>query len=248
MIKGNINSIETFGAVDGPSVRYVIFLQGCPMRCKYCHNPETWINSSESSYQETAQETFNKAYRYKNYWKNGGGITVSGGEALLQIDYVTELFTIAKSKNVSTVLDSSGSLFNDNEMWLKKFDKLLDVTDLILLDIKHIDDEKHKQLTGHTNKNILECAKYLANKGKHMWIRHVLVPTITDDINDLKKLREFIDDLRNINKDVIERVEILPYHDMAKTKYEKLNIDYPFKDIAIPTKEEIEKATEILCK
>lgn len=245
-VKGNINSIETFGGADGPAIRYVIFLQGCPMRCKYCHNPETWPIHSNESYLATAQEVFDKAYRYSPYWKNGGGITVSGGEALLQMDFVTELFKNAKSKDVSTVLDTSGCLFNEEKSWLNNFDTLLSFTDLVLLDIKHIDENKHIYLTGHTNKNILNCGRYLAKKGVHMWIRHVLVPGQTDDIEDLKKLRSYIDELRNINKDVIERVEILPYHDLARVKYQKLGIPYPFESVDVPSKEQISIAENIL--
>ena len=153
-VKGIINSIETFGGADGPAIRYVIFLQGCPMRCKYCHNPETWSKQSDESYLATAQEIFDKAYRYRAYWKNGGGITVSGGEVLLQMDFVTELFRIAKNNGVSTVLDTSACLFNEESGWLNNFDTLLSFTDLVLLDIKHIDESKHIYLTGHTNKKI----------------------------------------------------------------------------------------------
>ena len=139
MIQGNINSIETFGAVDGPGVRYIVFLQGCRMRCQYCHNPETWGDSAEGSYRETPAETFRKAWRYHSYWKNGGGITVSGGEALLQMDYVTELFRLCKEKGVHTALDTSGQPFSEADPELRKFDELMKVTDLFLLDLKQID-------------------------------------------------------------------------------------------------------------
>ncbi len=247
-VKGIINSIETFGGADGPAIRYVIFLQGCPMRCKYCHNPETWSKQSDESYLATAQEIFDKAYRYRAYWKNGGGITVSGGEVLLQMDFVTELFRIAKNNGVSTVLDTSACLFNEESSWLNNFDTLLSFTDLVLLDIKHIDESKHIYLTGHTNKNILNCGRYLAEKGVHMWIRHVLVPGYTDDIEDLKGLRKYIDELRNINKDVIERVEVLPYHDLARAKYQKLGITYPFESVEVATKEQISIAEKIIKK
>ena len=247
-IKGNINSIETFGAVDGPGVRYIVFLQGCPMRCKYCHNPETWGDKAEGSYTATAQEVFDGAYRYRSYWKNGGGITVSGGEALMQMDFVTELFRIAKKKGVNTTIDTSAGPFCDDEEWLKKFDNLMELTDLVLLDIKQIDSVKHKELTGHGNENVLRCAKRLASQNKKMWIRQVLLPGCTDNEKDLKATREFIDSLNAINPGVVERVEVLPYHTMAIAKYEKLGIPYRLEGVPMPTKEQVEFAKSILCK
>ena len=189
-IKGKIHSVESFGSVDGPGVRYIVFLQGCHMRCKYCHNPETW--AMEGGEEPTAKEVFDKAYRYRNYWKKNGGITVSGGEALLQIDFVIELFKLAKEKGVHTTLDTSGNPFTREEPFFSKFNELMKVTDLFMLDIKQIDDEKHKKLTGWTNSNILDLAQYLSDNGKAMWIRHVLVPGITTDDADLEKLRDFV--------------------------------------------------------
>lgn len=244
---GNINSIETFGAVDGPGVRYIVFLQGCRMRCRYCHNPETWADHAEGSYQEDAEMVFEKAWRYHNYWKNGGGITVSGGEALLQIDFVTELFKQAKKKNAHTALDTSGQPFTMEDPWFDKFKELMNVTDLFILDIKQIDPEKHKALTGFDNSNILQLAKYLAENGKKMWIRHVLVPGITTDEGDLRRLRTFLDSLRQINAGCLDRVEVLPYHTMGITKYDKLGINYSLRDTAPPTDEQIKLAQEILC-
>ena len=176
---GKIHSIETFGLVDGPGVRYVIFLQGCRMRCQYCHNPETW--NTQVGIEQTAKEAFERACRYKNYWKNNGGITISGGEPLLQIDFVTEVFTYAKEKGIHTTLDTSGNPFSMEPEFLEKFDKLLEVTDLFMLDIKEMDGDKHRRLTGCDNANILEMADYLSKKGKDMWIRRVLVPGLTDD-------------------------------------------------------------------
>lgn len=246
MIRGNINSIETFGAVDGPGVRYIVFLQGCRMRCQYCHNPETWGDSAEGSYLETPAETFRKAWRYHSYWKNGGGITVSGGEALLQMDYVTELFRLCKEKGVHTALDTSGQPFSEADPELQKFDELMKVTDLFLLDLKQIDCGKHKKLTGWVNDNIRDLAVYLAVHRKKMWIRHVLVPGITTDEEDLKRLRSFLDHLQEICPDCVERVEVLPYHTMGITKYEKLGIPYPLEGVQPPTAEEIRRAEEIL--
>ena len=178
-IMGRIHSVESFGSADGPGIRYIVFLQGCNMRCKYCHNPDTW--KFEGGQLLPAQEVLQKAIRYKAYWKNNGGITVSGGEALLQIDFVLELFKLAKEKGISTCLDTSGSAFTRQGSFYAKFEELMKITDVFLLDIKHIDDEKHRNLTGRTNANILDMAKCLSEHGKKIWIRHVLVPQITDD-------------------------------------------------------------------
>ena len=238
-IKGKIHSVESFGSVDGPGVRYIVFLQGCHMRCKYCHNPETW--AMEGGEELTAKEVFDKAYRYRNYWKKNGGITVSGGEALLQIDFVIALFKLAKEKGVHTTLDTSGNPFTREEPFFSKFNELMKVTDLFMLDIKQIDDEKHKKLTGWTNSNILDLAQYLSDNGKAMWIRHVLVPGITTDDADLEKLRDFGGSLKTV-----ERFEILPYHTLGVFKWENLGIPYELGDVMPPTKEEIAHAEEIL--
>ncbi len=247
-VQGRINSIETFGAVDGPGVRYIVFLQGCRMRCKYCHNPETWGDTGEGVYLESAAETFAKAWRYHNYWKNGGGLTVSGGEALLQMEYVTDLFGLAKEKGVHTALDTSGQPFSEDPAVLERFDRLMQVTDLFILDLKQIDRKKHKELTGWANDNILDLAVYLAIHRKKMWIRHVLVPGITTDEEDLRKLRSFIDRLREIDPECVDRVEVLPYHTMGIAKYEKLGIAYPLEGVEPPTKEQIQTAEEILVR
>lgn len=238
MALGKIHSIETFGSVDGPGVRYVIFVQGCTMRCKFCHNADTWtIEKGDSE----AYDVFNKAMRYKAYWKNGGGITVSGGEPLLQIDFLIELFELFKKEGIHTCIDTSGAPFNDDGEFLKKFNHLLELTDLILLDIKHIDNEAHKDLTGRDNTNILKLAKYLSDKNKPVWIRHVLVPGINDNKKDLQNLRAFIDTLKNV-----KRVEVLPYHSLGAYKWEKLGYVYPLKDVLPPSKESIELANSIL--
>ena len=238
-IMGRIHSVESFGSADGPGIRYIVFLQGCNMRCKYCHNPDTW--KFEGGQLLPAQEVLQKAIRYKAYWKNNGGITVSGGEALLQIDFVLELFKLAKEKGISTCLDTSGSAFTRQGSFYAKFEELMKVTDVFLLDIKHIDDEKHRNLTGRTNENILDMAKCLSEHGKKIWIRHVLVPQITDDDEYLKQLRAFIDTLKTV-----ERVEVLPYHTLGVFKWENLNIPYELKDIEPPTTERIENAKKIL--
>ncbi|MBQ3544945.1 MAG: pyruvate formate lyase-activating protein [Lachnospiraceae bacterium] len=242
-MEGRVHSIETFGLVDGPGVRFIAFLQGCRMRCKYCHNPETWAMEGGEMY--TPKALFDKAYRYKPYWmRNGemnGGITVSGGEPLLQIDFVIEFFKLAKEKGIHTTIDTAGNPFTLEEPFISKFNELMEVTDLFMLDIKDINDEKHKELTKWTNTNILEMAKYLSDHGKAMWIRHVLVPGLTDDEEDLVKTKEFIDSLKTV-----ERVEILPYHTLGLGKWENLKIDYPLKEAVPPTREEVKRAEEIL--
>ena len=192
-IKGRIHSVESFGSADGPGVRYIVFLKGCNMRCQYCHNPDTW--AKDGGELMTPEEVLKKALRYKTYWKEKGGITVSGGEALLQIDFVTELFRLAKEKGVNTCLDTSGNPFSLEEPFKSKFDELMKYTDLFMLDIKHIDDAAHRKLTGQTNQNILEMAAYLSDHGKAMWIRHVLVPGITTEEDELYRLRSFLDTL-----------------------------------------------------
>ncbi|MDD6465601.1 MAG: radical SAM protein [Coprococcus sp.] len=273
-VLGFIHSTESFGAVDGPGLRFIVFLQGCRMRCKYCHNPETWnlvtdynrLYSSDIRDEErdelekkiedntklfkdkgirlqtmTAEEVFKQALRYKPYWKNEGGITVSGGEALLQMEFVIELFKLAKAEGVHTTIDTAGNPFTKEEPFFSKFNELMDLTDLFMLDIKHIDDEKHKELTGFSNNNILELARYLSDNGKSMWIRQVLVPGITSDEEDLKKTREFIDTLKTV-----EKVEVLPYHKLGIPEWERLGIPYRLEGIDPPTEEQQKLAKSIL--
>ncbi len=237
-MSGYIHSFESFGSVDGPGVRFVVFLNGCSMRCKYCHNPDTWEFGGDTF---SVAEVLQKALKYKSYWGGKGGITVSGGEPMLQMQFVTELFTEAKKKGVNTCLDTSGVAFNPDDT--AETDKLLDVTDLVMLDIKHIDDEKHKELTGHSNKNILAFARYLDSKKIPVWIRHVVVPGITFDEKYLELLGEFIGTLSNV-----EKIETLPYHSLAIPKYDKLGIDYPLRDTPNATKEQAARAKEIIEK
>lgn len=231
--------MESFGSADGPGVRYLIFLQGCKMRCKYCHNPDTWNMSEGEEY--TADEVLQKALRYRNYWKNNGGITVSGGEALLQIDFVLDLFQKAKEKKIHTTLDTSGNPFTKEMPFFEKFQELIKVTDLFLLDIKHINTEAHKKLTGQTNENILEMAKYLSDNGKDMWIRHVLVPGYTDSEEQLMELRDFVKSLKTV-----KRFEVLPYHTLGVFKWEQLGVPYALEEVNPPTEEEVERANRIL--
>lgn len=239
MTKGYIHSLESFGSVDGPGVRYVIFLSGCAMRCQFCHNPDTWNMQAGTPY--TADELLEKALRYRSYWGSKGGITVSGGEPLLQIDFLLELFTKAKEKGVHTTLDTCGNPFTREEPFFSKFEKLMEVTDLVMLDIKHMDEEQHVLLTGQKNDNILDMAKYLSDTGKSMWIRHVLVPERSDRDDYLWKLHDFIEKL-----DHVERVEVLPYHTLGVYKWKKLGIPYGLEGIEPPTQERIQNANEIL--
>ena len=236
---GRIHSIETFGAVDGPGIRFVIFLQGCPMRCQYCHNPDTW--AFDGGKDVSVEELVFEINKYRNYFGSDGGVTVSGGEPLGQINFVIELFKVLKKEGINTCLDTSGVLFNRNKNTLERFDELIKYTDLVLLDIKHIDDEKHKNLTLHSNKNILDFAQYLDENNVPIWVRYVLVPTINEDNNSLINLRNFLDTLSNVNK-----IEILPYHTMGKMKYDKLCIKYPLEGVETPTKEQIDIANKIL--
>ena len=273
-VLGYVHSTESFGAVDGPGIRFVVFLQGCKMRCKYCHNPETWnlvtdysrLYSDDVSDEEkaelskkieenikllkdkgvkvearTPEDLLKQALRYKPYWKNGGGITVSGGEALLQMDFLIEFFKLAKAQGIHTTIDTAGNPFTREEPFFSKFNELMALTDLFLLDIKQINDDKHRELTGFSNSNILDLAKYLSDNGKHMWIRHVLVPTVTTDEDDLKKTKEFIDTLKTVDK-----VEVLPYHKLGLTEWERLGIPYKLEGIDPPTDEQQKLAKSIL--
>ena len=240
---GRVHSVESFGSADGPGVRYIVFLKGCNMRCKYCHNPDTWAKCGENDGAKlmTPQEVLKTAMRYKAYWKQTGGITVSGGEALLQIDFVTELFKLAKEKGVNTCLDTSGNPFTVEEPFFGKFNELMKYTDLLLLDIKLIDDKAHRELTGCTNENILDLARYLDEIGKPVWIRHVLVPERSDYDEYLIRLDEFLHSLHNV-----QRVEVLPYHTLGVFKWETLGIPYKLEGSNPPTKERVENANKLL--
>lgn len=234
-IIGKIHSIETCGTVDGPGIRFVVFTQGCPMRCLYCHNPDTW--QYETDKLISVDEILKQYDGVKEFCK--GGITVTGGEPLVQIDFVTELFKKAQEKEIHTALDTSGILFNPQNT--EKIDELLKYTSLILLDIKHIDEDEHKKLTGHSNKNILDFAKYLSEKNIPVWIRHVVVPNLNNSEKYLTQLGEFLGKLKNI-----KALDVLPYHDMAVPKYENLNIKYPLQNVKPLTKEEAINSRNII--
>ncbi len=243
-IFGVIHSYETLGAADGPGLRFVLFTQGCNLRCKYCHNPDSWQKcpvekAADKGFRVvSASEIAREALKYKNYYGRRGGITVSGGEPLLQAEFVTELFKIMKENGVNTAIDTSGLEYSEDD---EKFDELLRFTDLVLLDVKHIDSDKCKALTGRGNENFFKFARRLESEKIHVWIRQVLVPDYTDDEKDLIKTREFIQTLSNV-----EKVEILPYHTLGKSKYEKLGIPYSLEGVKSPTAEEVARAKKLL--
>ncbi|WP_455091291.1 pyruvate formate-lyase-activating protein [Prevotella jejuni] len=234
-----VHSVESFGSVDGPGIRFVIFLKGCAMRCQYCHNPDTWDRAGGNL--RSVDDVLSQALRYRSYWGEKGGITVSGGEALLQIQPLTELFHKAKDLGINTCLDTSAQPFSRKDGRFSAFEALMKYTDLVLLDIKHIDNDAHKRLTGWENENILDCARYLSDIHKPVWIRHVLVPGINDDDESLHRLRSFIDTLSNV-----ERVEVLPYHALGVYKWEQLGIPYKLTDVKPPTEESVLHARKIL--
>lgn len=234
---GKIHSIETLGAVDGPGIRFVVFLQGCPMRCQYCHNPDTWDANAGKDY--SVEQLLSEIRKYKHYFGNNGGVTISGGEPLVQIDFVIKLFKVLKAEKIHTCIDTSGVLFNPSNT--EKIEELLKYTDLVLLDIKHINSAKHKQLTGFNNENILSFAKFLNTLNKPVWIRYVLVPTLTDDTAALVELRNFLNTLSNV-----EKIEVLPYHSLGVAKYDKIGISYPLRNIPQPTENQINIANKIL--
>ncbi|MGI6003542.1 MAG: pyruvate formate-lyase-activating protein [Lachnospiraceae bacterium] len=234
-----VHSVETFGGVDGPGIRYVLFLKGCRLRCKFCHNPDTW--KMDSSDLRSADDVLAQARRYRAYWGSEGGITVSGGEPLLQMDFLLELFTKAKAEGISTCIDTAGEPFTRSPSWFSKFEQLMAVTDLLLVDIKQIDREKHIALTGRPNDNILDMLRYLSETGKPVWIRQVLVPGYTDDEEDLRKTADFIASLKNV-----QRVEVLPYHTMGIYKWKELGIPYPLEGVEPPSEEEVRHAEKIL--
>ena len=238
-MEGYIHSTESFGSVDGPGVRFVIFTSGCAMRCQFCHNPDTWKMTAGTL--TSTNDLIKKALRYRSYWGNEGGITVSGGEPLLQIDFLTELFKKAKENGIHTTLDTSGNPFTREDPFFNKFHELMQYTDLILLDIKHIDEQEHIRLTGHTNKNILDLATYLSDIQKPVWIRHVLVPERSDKDEYLDRLHEFISTLHNV-----KRVEVLPYHTLGEYKWKELGMEYPLEGIHPPSADRVENAKKRL--
>lgn len=236
---GYYQSLESFALVDGPGVRSVLFLAGCPFRCLFCHNPDTWEFSHKNPI--TPNEAYEKLIRYKPYWRDNGGVTVSGGEPLAQLDFLIELSKLFHQNGITVAIDTSGATFSKDEKYLKKFDELLENTNLFLLDIKAVDPELHKKITGHDNKNVLELFSYLNEKKYPIWVRHVLVPGLSDDDKYLKQTADFLGKFSNIR-----RVEVLPYHSLGTFKYDLLHIDYPLKGTLPPTQERIQNAEDIL--
>ncbi len=239
-MQGRIHSLESFGTVDGPGTRFVVFVQGCPMRCAYCHNPDTWAMTGGTMMEP--EYIFEQYKRNEPFYK-GGGITVTGGEPLMQVDFLIDLFTICKANNVHTCIDTSGIAYKpDNTAFIEKLDKLMALTDLVMLDIKHIDPKKHKELTAQPNDGILAFASYLAKRNVDVWIRHVVVPGITDDDKYLFDLGYFIGGLSNL-----KALDVLPYHTMGENKYEKLGIDYKLAGVpAMDKNKVVEKKAVIL--
>ncbi len=240
-VKGRIHSTENFGTVDGPGVRFVIFSQGCRMRCQFCHNPDTWKIDDPKASLRSADDVLAEALKYQSYWGEKGGITVSGGEPLLQLDFRLDFFKKAKAKGIHTTIDTCGKPFTREEPFFSKFEELMNYTDLLLFDIKHIDNEAHKRLTSLGNENILEMAKYLSEINKPVWIRHVLVPFRSDYDEFLIRLDAFIKTLNNVDK-----VEILPYHTMGKFKWDEMGLKYPLEGIEPPTDDRVQNAKNLL--
>lgn len=235
---GRIHSIESFGTVDGPGVRFVVFFQGCPMRCQYCHNPDTWL--LEDGQEREAADILAQMTRNLPFYRTGG-ITATGGEPMLQIDFLTELFSLAKEQGIHTCLDTSGIMYG--KVSKEQLEQLMKVTDLVMLDIKHIEDKAHEKLTGHSNQNILAFARYLDDIEKPMWIRHVVVPGITFDAEELTALGAFLKTLTHM-----EKLEVLPYHALGKVKYDNLGIEYVLTDTPQLSKAQAKEAEEIIRK
>lgn len=236
---GHIHSIETCGTVDGPGMRFVVFFKGCPMRCAYCHNPDTW--DMRGGEEHTVEDLLAQYESLHHFYKNGG-ITATGGEPLMQIDFLTELFEKAKEKGIHTCLDTSGVIFHrDNPELLAKFDRLMKATDLVMLDIKHINPEEHEKLTKQPNNNILDFAKYIDEQGVQIWIRHVIVKDITLIDHYLDELGYFIGGLKNL-----KALDVLPYHNMGEVKYENLGMEYPLKGMEPLNKKDAIHAREII--
>lgn len=231
---GFIHSTESFGAADGPGIRFVIFMQGCNMRCKFCHNPDSWSFSGEKI---SAEALLERAVRYRDFWGETGGITVSGGEPMLQAEFISEFLSLTKAHGIHTALDTSAQPFDKNDT---KYTDMLKKCSLVLLDIKHIDSEKHKDLTGFDNENILDCAKFLEEQKIPVWIRHVLIPGYESDA-ELIRLGEFIKSLSNV-----QRTELLPYHTLGRHKWEALGYNYPLEDVPPTSKDDIDRAMNIM--
>ena len=235
-MKGKVHSYETFAAADGPGVRFLVFLSGCPFRCRYCHNPDTW--AKPPAFEATADEVLARALRYRPYWGANGGLTVSGGEPMLQAAFVAELFEKAHAAGVTTCLDTAAGCFDRKDPAQAA---LLAATDTVLLDLKLFDAAAHRALTGADNAPVLDCARHLSERGTDMWIRRVLVPGVTDGEDDLRQTGAFIRTLSSVR-----RVEVLPYHALGASKWQRLGLDYALSDARPPTTDEIVRAERLL--
>lgn len=235
-MKGRIHSFESFGTKDGPGIRFVFFLQGCPLRCLYCHNPDTW-SMKNTTHELSSAEAFSEVQKVKNFIRTGG-ITVSGGEPLLQPEFVLELFRLSKQEGIHTAVDTSGFILND------KVKSVLELTDLVLLDIKHIHSTKYKELTAKPLEPTLDFFDYLSSINKPVWLRYVLVPGFTNAEEDLDNWAKYVSQYSAI----IERVDILPFHQMGIHKWEEIGEDYKLKEVKPPTREEIEISENIFKK
>lgn len=228
--KGRIHSIESCGTVDGPGVRFVVFFQGCPMRCLYCHNPDTW--DAHGGMWMSVEELLDRFEKNRPFYRTGG-ITATGGEPMLQMEFLTRLFEEARRRGIHTCLDTSGICFHEGqEVFMKWLRRLLPVTDLVLLDIKHMEEETHKELTGHSNLPVLAFARYLDQHQIPMWIRHVIVDGYTTSRRELLSLGYFIGGLKNV-----KALDVLPYHSMGEVKYQALGVGYPLKGMEDLAKE-----------
>ncbi len=232
-LTGKLHSFESCGTVDGPGIRFIVFTQGCPLRCKYCHNPDTW-DLKDAKYERDIEFTINEIKKYKPFFRNGGGLTVTGGEPFVQMNYIEALFKRAKEEGIHTAVDTSGYIFND------RVKEVLEYVDLVLLDIKSINPDTYKELTGVELENTLKFAEYLDSIGKPVWIRHVVVPGITDKKENLEKLADYVSKLKNV-----EKIELLPFHQMGTHKWEEMNLEYPLKDVKEPTVEDMKAARQI---
>ena len=225
-MKGAVDSIESFGLVDGPGIRTVVFLSGCKLRCKYCHNPEMWVKGKENY---TPLELVQKILRNKPYFKrNNGGVTFSGGEPLLQIDFLIEVCKLLKENNIHIALDTAG-------VGIGRYSEILPYIDLVLLDIKHINEDDYLNLTGQTMSEFYKFLNEINNFNTRVWIRQVIIPDVNDNLEYINSLAQFLKQIKNIDK-----IEFLPYHKLGDEKYQKLNLNNPYSDKQAMDKEKCE--------
>lgn len=235
--KGRIHSLESFGTVDGPGIRFVVFLQGCPMRCQFCHNPDTWDMAEKVKYEWTAEELMEEVLRYKNFIRTGG-VTCTGGEPLVQAQFVNDFFALCHRQGIHTALDTSGALPLSDAVR-----SAIGVADLVMLDVKTVDDSFHETYTGHPRQNNHAMMEYLQQTGKPTWLRHVVVPGITDTEESLAAFAQYA-----ARFPVVERIELLPYHAMGAYKYETMKIPYPLRDVPPLSPERIKWARDFVSK